>query len=443
MSEFGTQGRLTTATGVLHRNAKRRRHVDIERGHNAMRGTKTVYLTPVGRSGQWKESLRAQALVSTIVALLATPSALSQHAWAQSAASPPAPAVTVSPPLQQEITEWDQFTGQFSAVDNVEIRARVSGYLTEIHFTDGQIVHKGDLLFVIDPRPYEATLGAAKAQLAQADAQVDLATRQLQRSGELRRKDFESASAYDQRAADLKVAAAGVEAAKAAIRSSELNVEFTRIVAPVTGRISNHRVSIGNLVSGGEGSGTTLLTSIVSLDPIYFDFDMSESDYLAYQRATAKGKLQSTRGDAVPVGLHLTDEKGWPHAGHLNFVDNQVDRNSGTIRARAQFDNADLLFTPGQFGRIRIPGSEPYRAILIPDAALVTDQSRKLVLTVNGEDTIVPKVVRLGPSYDNLRIIRDGLAPDDRIVIDGLTRARPGAKVAPHPGTIVLEPTSE
>jgi RND family efflux transporter MFP subunit len=380
-------------------------------------------------------------IAGSLLGIISFP-ALHPHDVAAQAA-PPAPTVTVSAPLQQEITEWDQFTGQFAPVDYVEIRARVSGYLTEIHFQDGQIVHKGDLLFVIDPRPYEATLGTAKAQLAQANAQVDLATRQLERSSELRRKDFESASANDQRAADLKVAAASAEAGKAAIRSAELNVEFTRIAAPVTGRISNHRVSIGNLVSGGEGGTSTLLTSIVSLDPIYFDFDMSEADFLAYQRATAKGTMQSTRGDTVPVALHLTDEKGWPHAGHLNFVDNQVDRNAGTIRARAQFDNPNLLFTPGQFGRIRIPGSEPYRAILIPDAALVTDQSRKLVMTVNGDNTIVPKLVRPGPTYDNLRIIREGLAADDRVVIEGLIRARPGAKVTPHPGTIVLEPVSE
>jgi membrane fusion protein, multidrug efflux system len=392
---------------------------------------------------RWRLSLALIALLAGCAIAIGSLLILDRHGVVAQTAPPPAPAVTVSPPLQQEITEWDEFTGQFAAVDYVEIRARVSGYLTEIHFQDGQIVHKGDLLFVIDPRPYEATLGTAKAQLAQANAQVDLATRQLERSSKLRRNDFESASVYDQRAADLRVAAAGAEAATAAIRSAELNVEFTRIVAPVTGRISNHRVSLGNLVSGGEGGATTLLTSIVSLDPIYFEFDMSEADFLAYQRATAKGTMQSTRGDTVPVGLHLTDEKGWPHAGHLNFVDNQVDRSAGTIRARAQFENPNLLFTPGQFGRIRIPGSEPYRAILIPDAALVTDQSRKLVMTVNGDNTIVPKVVRPGPAYDNLRIIREGLALDDRIVIDGLMRARPGAKVAPHPGTIVLEPVSE
>jgi RND family efflux transporter MFP subunit len=349
------------------------------------------------------------------------------------------PTVTVSAPLQKEIVEWDEFTGQFAAVDYVEIRARVSGYLTEIHFEDGQMVNQGDLLFVIDPRPYEATLAAARAQLGQASAQIDLAQRQLERSAELRKKDFEPASSYDQRVSELKVATASGEAAKAAIRLAELNVEFTRITAPVTGRISNHLVSIGNLVSGGEGSGTTLLTTIVSLDPIYFNFDMSEGDFLAYQRATEKGLMKSTRDNSVPVALHLTDEKGWPHEGKLNFVDNQVDRNSGTIRVRAVFPNPDLFLTPGQFGRIRIPGSEPYQAILVPDAAVVTDQSRKIVMTVRDDGTVEPRVVRPGPSYDNLRIIRAGLAATDRIVIDGLVRARPGAKVTPQPGKIELQ----
>jgi len=244
---------------------------------------------------------------------------------------------------------------------------------------------------------------------------------------------------YDQRGSELKVAAAAVESAKAAIRSAQLNVEFTRITAAVSGRISNHLVSVGNLVSGGEGSGTTLLTTIVSLDPIYFNLDMSEADYLAYQRATEKGLMKSTRDNSVPVELHLTDEKGWLHQGKLNFVDNQVDRSSGTIRVRAVFPNSNLFLTPGQFARIRIPGSEPYQAILVPDAAVVTDQSRKIVMTVRDDGTVEPKVVRTGPSYDNLRIIRAGLAPTDRIVIDGLVRARPGAKVTPQPGKIELQ----
>ena len=346
------------------------------------------------------------------------------------------PAVTVSQPIRRELAEWDEYTGQFAAKEYVEIRARVSGYLTEIHFADGQIVKEGDLLFVIDPRPYEATLAAARAQLAQANAQVDLATQQLNRSAELRKKDFEPASNYDQRVSDLKVATAATESAKAAIRSAELNVGFTRITAPLAGRISNHQVSVGNLVSGSDSAATPALTTIVSLDPIYFYFDMSEGDYLTYQRATAAGKLDEAR-DSSPVYVRLTDETEWPRRGLLNFIDNQVDRGAGTIRARATFPNSDFFVTPGQFGRIRIPASERYNAILIPDAAVVTDQSRKVVMTVKDDGTVEPKVVRPGPMTDDgLRIIRSGLAPTDRVIINGLVRARPGGKVTPQPGKI-------
>jgi len=346
------------------------------------------------------------------------------------------PAVTVSQPIRRELAEWDEYTGQFAAKEYVEIRARVSGYLTEIHFADGQIVKEGDLLFVIDPRPYEATLAAARAQLAQANAQVDLATQQLNRSAELRKKDFEPASNYDQRVSDLKVATAATESAKAAIRSAELNVGFTQITAPLAGRISNHQVSVGNLVSGSDSAATPALTTIVSLDPIYFYFDMSEGDYLTYQRATAAGKLDEAR-DSSPVYVRLTDETEWPRRGLLNFIDNQVDRGAGTIRARATFPNSDFFVTPGQFGRIRIPASERYNAILIPDGAVVTDQSRKVVMTVKDDGTVEPKVVRPGPMTDDgLRIIRSGLAPTDRVIINGLVRARPGGKVTPQPGKI-------
>jgi RND family efflux transporter MFP subunit len=346
------------------------------------------------------------------------------------------PAVTVSQPIRRELAEWDEYTGQFAAKEYVEIRARVSGYLTEIHFADGQIVKEGDLLFVIDPRPYEATLAAARAQLAQANAQVDLATQQLNRSAELRKKDFEPASNYDQRVSDLKVATAATESAKAAIRSAELNVGFTQITAPLAGRISNHQVSVGNLVSGSDSAATPALTTIVSLDPIYFYFDMSEGDYLTYQRATAAGKLDEAR-DSSPVYVRLTDETEWPRRGLLNFIDNQVDRGAGTIRARATFANSDFFVTPGQFGRIRIAASERYNAILIPDGAVVTDQSRKVVMTVKDDGTVEPKIVRPGPMTDDgLRIIRSGLAPTDRVIINGLVRARPGGKVTPQPGKI-------
>jgi len=363
-------------------------------------------------------------------------------AVAQAAAAAPPP-VTVSAPVQKDVTEWDEYTGQFAAVDYVEIRARVPGYLTEIHFTDGQIVNKGDLLFVIDPRPYEIELQQAEAQLATASASLDLANRQLSRAATLREKDFVAQSTYDERTQTMKAAAASVETGKAAVRQAQLDLEFSHITAPVTGRISRHEVSIGNLVSGGAAAGTpTLLTTIVSLDPIYLNFDMSEAQFLSYERAVADGKLKSNRDKGVPVFARLTDEPKWTREGVLNFVDNQVDRGAGSIRARGVFPNPNFFLTPGQFGRLRIPGSEPYQAILVPDASVVTDQSSKLVLTVAEDGTVVPKPVRLGPVIDGLRVIRSGLDAKDRVVIDGLVRARPGSKVTPQPGEIKPSPTA-
>jgi RND family efflux transporter MFP subunit len=360
---------------------------------------------------------------------------LGGSAMAQNA--PPAPPpVTVSTPVQRDIIEWDEFTGQFAAVDYVEIRARVSGYLTEIHFTDGDIVKKGDLLFVIDPRPFEIARASAQAQVAEAQAKVDLATVQLQRAAELRRSDFTPAATFDERRADLRNATAALDSAHAAVNSAELDVEFTHVTAPVTGRVSQHLVSIGNLINGGATGTTTLLTTIVSLDPIHFFFDMSEGDYLAYQRAVASGRLASTRESSLVVGVRLSDETDWKRQGILDFIDNSVNRGAGTIRARAVFANQDLFIAPGQFGRIRIPGSERYEAILVPDSALVTDQSRKLVMTVKDDGTVEPRVVRPGPIVDGLRVIRDGLGPKDRIIINGLVRARPGQKVTPQPGKI-------
>jgi RND family efflux transporter MFP subunit len=355
---------------------------------------------------------------------------------AQSAAPSPAPPVTVSLPLQREVVERDEFTGQFAAVDYVELRARVSGYLQEIHFEDGQLVKKGDLLFAIDPRPFEIQRASAKAQVDQANATIEYASREVSRASELRQKDFVAQSTYDQRIQQLRTGNANLEAAKAAVRDAELNLEFSRIMAPLSGRIGRHEVSIGNLVSGGNTGPTTLLTTIVSLDPIYFYFDLSEGDFLSYQRAVAQGKLASTRDVPLPVEAQLPDERAWSMKGQIDFVDNQVDRGAGTIRVRATFPNPTLLITPGQFGRVRIPASEPYQALLVPDSALVTDQSRKLLMTVKDDGTVEPKVVRPGPTYEGLRIIRDGLAPTDRVVINGLIRARPGAKVTPQPGKI-------
>jgi RND family efflux transporter MFP subunit len=350
------------------------------------------------------------------------------------------PPVTVSQPVKKNVVEWDEYTGQFAAVDSVEIRAQVSGYLTEIHFQDGQFVKKGDLLMVIDPRPFEIARDSALAQQAQAVAKLDLANQQLQRTTQLRKSDFTPASTFDERQQATRDAAAGLDAAKAALHSAELNLEFSHITAPIDGRVGRHEVSIGNLVTGGTGGATTLLTTLVSLDPIYFVFDMSEADFLSYQRAVAAGKLGSTRDGKLPAEVRLTDETAFTRKGVLDFVDNQIDRTAGTIRARAVFGNPENFITPGQFGRLRLPGSEPYDALLIPDAAIVTDQSRKIVMLVKDDGTVEARVIRPGPMIDGLRVVRDGLKETDKIIIDGLVRARPGAKVTPQPGKIEPDP---
>jgi RND family efflux transporter MFP subunit len=363
---------------------------------------------------------------------------LSAYFWPQAApgsaahAAPPPPSVTVSPPLQRRVATWSGFTGQFSAVDYVELRAQVSGYLTEIHFTDGQIVHQGDLLFVIDPRPFQIALQQAQAQYSTAVASLALARKELSRTTDLHRSDFASGELLDQRVQQQAAGEAALEQARAAVASAELNLEFTRITAPVSGKISSHRVSIGNLVLGGTAAGTpTLLTTIVSLDPIHLDFDMSENDFLLYQRY-----LHGTAGVDHTVQADLSDEAGFARRGTLDFLDNQLDRSSGTIRARATFPNPDFLIAPGQFARLRLPTSPETPVLLIPEDALATDQSRKLVMTVAADGSVVPKPVELGPLSDGLRVISSGLAPTDQVIINGLMRARPGSKVTPQPGSI-------
>ncbi|RAU20124.1 efflux transporter periplasmic adaptor subunit [Paramagnetospirillum kuznetsovii] len=352
------------------------------------------------------------------------------------AAAPPAggPPVTVAAPLSRSVTDWNEFTGQFAAVDYVEVRARVSGYLTEIHFTDGQMVNKGDLLFVIDPRPYDVAVAAARAKLDQAQGGREYAKRQLTRADELRRKDFVAESTLDQRTEESRGANASAVAAHAALRDAELNLQFTRVTAPISGRIGAKQVSTGNLVSGGPNiPSPTLLTTIVSQDPIHITFDMSETDYLAQMRRVAAKPEEGMVG--APALIRLMDETGWPREGKLDFIDNQVDRGTGTIRARAVIANGDHTLTPGSFGRVRLAASAPYDALLVPDSAIVTDQSRKLVMTVK-DGTVVPKPVKLGPMQDGLRVIRDGVAAEDQIIINGLMRARPGAKVTGVPGKI-------
>jgi membrane fusion protein, multidrug efflux system len=348
------------------------------------------------------------------------------------AAPPPLPQVTVSRPLRQTVQATGRFLGQFSAVDRVELRAQVGGILTTIQFRDGQIVHKDDPLFVIDPRPFQIRLDQAVAQFQTAQAKEVLSQVELWRAQQLKQTEFGTAENVDARVADQHSAQAAIDTAKAAIRDAQLDLEFSRVVAPFTGRIGAHLVSVGNLVSGSRGgtSPTTLLTTIVSLDPIFLDFDMSESDYLAYQ--------QAMRGTAAPpdVAISLDGDGHFDRQGKLDFIDNAVNRSSGTIHARATVPNPDLTITPGQFARLRVSLGQPGPALLVPAAAVVPDQSRQIVMTVAADGTVVPKVVETGDLYKGLRVIRGGLAADDQVVIDGLVRVRPGIKVATVTGTI-------
>jgi len=376
-----------------------------------------------------------------VVALLALFGAwfvLGPHKGNQAAAVPtPALPVTVSQPLQRAVDSRAGFLGQFSAIDRVELRAQVGGTLTEIHFKDGDIVHKGDLLFVIDPRPYEIKLEQAKAALDTANARVALANNQLSRSQSLKRSDFATQETVDQRTNDQDAAVAAVEDAKARVRDAELDLEYSRVRAPFTGRIGARQVSLGSLIAGSRSatSPTTLLATLVSLDPLYLDFDMSESDFLTFSRERAHnpGPL------ANKVLIALSDEDGFKREGTLDFIDNALDRSSGTIHARATVPNPDLFLAPGQFARLRVAIAPPTSVYLVPDASVVLDQSQRLVMTVAADGTVKPKIVTTGELRGGLRVIRSGLEPSDRVVIDGLVRAIPGSKVAPQDGAIKFD----
>jgi RND family efflux transporter MFP subunit len=377
-------------------------------------------------------SLVVIALAAVAYRYMVAPQSSEQAATA----APPAPTVTVAKPLVEELKEWRDFTGQFEARESVEIRARVSGYLESVNFTDGQLVKKGDLLFVIEPRPYEIALDSAKAQLTQAEAQLQLAQVQLDRTSKLLKNDFASKETFDERTAQVQSATATRDDALAAVDQAQLNLDYTRVTAPVAGRVGRHEVSIGNLVMGGTGE-TTLLTTIVSLDPIWLMFNVSEGDGMTYKRLVQKGEIASARENGIQVEGQLMDEKAWDLKGTIDFVDNQYDRSSGTIRVRATFPNPNLFITPGQFGRVRVPMSQLKPTILVPDAAVVTDQSTKMLFTVSEDGTVVPKPVELGSvTDDGLRIIRSGITDDDSVIINGLLRARPGQKVTPEQGTV-------
>jgi membrane fusion protein, multidrug efflux system len=344
------------------------------------------------------------------------------------------PQVVVSKPLLQDLDTRLGFLGQFSAVSQVELRAQVGGTLTGIFFKDGDIVRKGDLLLTIDPRPYEITLAEATAQLDVASARLELADRQLDRAKDLEQSNAGSVENVDQRISDQRAARAAVEDAKARIRDAQFDLDHCRIAAPFTGRIGTHLVSVGNLIAGSRTatSPTTLLATLVSLDPIYLDFDMSESDFLTY----SKYREHLKGGHIQKVEVGPGDDKQYARNGVFDFLDNVLDRSSGTIHARATVANSNLVLTPGQFARVRLVVAPPSPTLLVPDTAVLPDQSQHMVMTVSADGTVAPKRVEVGEIRDGLRVIRSGLAPSDRVIVDGLLHAAPGTKVATQDGTI-------
>jgi membrane fusion protein, multidrug efflux system len=349
-------------------------------------------------------------------------------------ANPMPPAVTVSRPLMQKITEWDEYTGRFVAVNTVEVRARVSGFIDSIHFKDGQIIKQGDLLFIVDPRPYRLAVEQATADRDRARAKLDIANLDVERATPLVRSQTVTAREFDTRQSTQRDAAAAVLASDAALKQAQLNLEWTEVRAPIAGRISDRRVDAGNLINGGQNAAT-LLTSIVSIDPIHFVFDGSETDFLHYLRLAAAGARQSSRDAANPVAVRLADETEYKHVGRMDFVDNVINAKTGTIRGRAIFENKNGFLTPGFFGRLRLFGGE-HDALLLPDSAIVSDQSNKIVFTVADDATVGVKRIEIGPIVHGLRVIRTGLDKADRVVIEGLARARPGQKVTAEDGKI-------
>jgi RND family efflux transporter MFP subunit len=349
-------------------------------------------------------------------------------------AIPLPPPVTVIQPLQRNLETRLGFLGQFAAVEQVELRAQVGGTLTEIHFTDGDNVKKGDLLFVIDPVPYQIKLSQAAAQLESAKAGLELANHELVRAQTLKDTDAGSTENVEQRTADEQSAQAAVDGAAALVRDARFDLDHCRITAPFSGRIGNHKVSIGNLVAGSRAgtSSTTLLATMVSLDPIWLNFDMSESSYMAFQRQRAK-----TRGPlADKVYVSLGDERKFEREGTLDFIDNALDRGSGTIHARATLQNREALLTPGGFGRVRLAISTPAPAFLVPDAAVLSDQSDHAVLILGKDNVVVQKKVEIGDVRGGLRVILAGLAPTDKVIVEGIPSARPGSPVSPQAGSI-------
>lgn len=350
---------------------------------------------------------------------------------ANSEAAAPLPQVSVAAALERDVQEWDEFTGRLEAVESVEVRPRVTGYIDTVNFTEGSVVKKGDLLFVIDQRPYRAELDRAQAELARAVARAELSTTDVERSEKLLGVKAVSREEYDQRLNAQRESQANVEAARAAVTTAKLNLEFTRVTAPIAGRVSRAVVTAGNLVTGGS-TQASLLTTVVSIDPIYVTFEGDEQVYLKYTELARRGDRPSSRDSANPVLMALANEQGFPHKGAMTFVDNQVDPRTGTIRARASFDNKDGYLTPGLFARVKLLGHSSHRVVLVDDRAVGTDQSQKFVYVVDGENKVSYRSVKVGRLTDGLRIVQDGLEPGETVIVNGLQRVQPGVTVAPE-----------
>jgi RND family efflux transporter MFP subunit len=382
---------------------------------------------------------RSRFIGLVLAAVAASVALPAPEASAQGA--PPAPPVQVATPLAKRITNWDEYTGRFEASEQVEVRARVSGFIDSVHFRDGSLVQKGDLLFTIDQRPYKLAVDVAQADVARARAQVDLARNEVERAEGLTQNRTITARDVDQRRANLDSAVGTLQGAEANLKNAQLNLEWSEVRAPIAGRISNRRVDPGNLIAGGQ-SGATLLTTIVAVDPIYFTFDVSEADYLRYARMD-NVRDAASRDAGTPVEVRLSDETKWARRGKVNFLDNAVNARSATIRGRAVFDNKDQFLTPGVFGRLRLFAGEA-DALLVPDAVISSDQAHKVVLTIGPENKVVPKTVELGPLSEGLRVIRSGLTAQDKVIIGGNANpmVRPGVTVTPQPGEIKVATTN-
>jgi len=344
--------------------------------------------------------------------------------------APPPPVVSVIVPVSREVVEWDEYIGRTESPETVEIRARVSGYLDKVHFKEGKEVKKGDLLFSIDPRPYQADFDRAEAEHERALSQSDLAKSDAERAKKLIETKAISMEDFDTKTKTYNASLAAVKSAKAAMDAAKLNLEFTEIRSPIDGRTSRAEVTEGNLVSGGpSGVGSTLLTSVVSMDPLYCYIEIDERSALKYIELRREGKRESALDKEIPVELSFANEEGFPHKGHSDFVDNRVDPETGTVRCRSVFPNPERALGPGFFARVRIPGSGKYTALLIPDRAIGADQSQKFVYVVNAEKKVEFRPVKLGPIIDGLRVVKEGLKPGEQIIVEGLLRVRPGIAV--------------